>query len=151
MLPKSKKQKGKRLEKYIAKELKKVFDFVYSRADSGSGKFHKEDITLPDYVPLSIECKNQAEPKIETWFRKMEENCPENKYPVLIYKTNYQEPKVVMRLSHLLNFLSGLKQYNNFYFKDLLECEFSFKITFEFKDFINLLLKVFKVKPKNYD
>ena len=148
MLPKSKKQKGKRLEKYVTKELKKVFDFVYSRADSGSGKFHKEDITLPDYVPLSIECKNQAELKIETWFRKMEENCPADKYPVLIYKTDYQEPKVVMRISDFLNFLSGSKQYYDLPFKDLLGYEFSFKITFEFKDFVDLLLKVFKVKQK---
>ena len=146
MLPKSKKQKGKRLEKYIARELKKVFGFAFSRADSGSGKFHKEDITLPDNVPLLIECKNQAEPKIETWFRKMEENCPADKYPVLIYKTNYQEPKVVMRISDLLNFLSGLKQYHDF--KDLFGFEFSFKITFEFKDFVSLLSEAFNVKQK---
>lgn len=127
MLPKSAKQKGKRLEKLVAKELKKIFSFVYSRADSGSGKYHKEDITLPDYVPLSIECKNQAELQIESWFKKTELNCPSSKYPVLIYKQNYQrEPKVVMRISDFLNFLSGKR----------FKYEFNFLITFDFKDFL---------------
>lgn len=132
MLIKNKKQKGKLLEKFVANELKKIFYFVYSRADSGSGKYHKEDITLPDNIPLFIECKNHAEPRIDEWFKDILKKCPDNKYPVLIYKKNYQKPKVVMYFNDMIDFLSntGKVEYEGY---------FKFLIEFDFNDFINLL------------
>lgn len=131
MLPRNKKQKGKQLEKFVASELKKIFKYVFARADSGSGKWHKEDITLPDNIPLAIECKNHAEPKINEWMSELYIKTPPEKYPVLIYKTNYQKPKVVMRFGDLINFIS--KQNTKY------DWQLLFLITLDFNSFINLL------------
>lgn len=142
MLPKSKKQKGKQLEKMVAKELKKIIPYVYSRADSGSGKFHKEDITLPDKIPFFIECKNQAEPKINEWFKDILKKCPENRIPVLIYKQNYQKPKVVLYLHNLMDFLSNtsVKIDYDSALKILIEMDF-----YDFLGLVRLFVKSFNI------
>jgi hypothetical protein len=142
MLPRTKKQKGKQLEKYVANELKKIFKYVYSRADSGSGKLHKEDITILDDIPLFIECKNQAEPKINEWFKDILNKCPDDKYPVLIYKKNYQKPKVVMYFHNLIDFISKTGK---------IECDgvLKFLVEFDFEKFINLLKTTYEPNTKN--
>lgn len=142
MLPRSKKQKGKQLEKLVAKEFKKIIPYVYSRADSGSGKYHKEDITLPNEIPLFIECKNQAEPKINQWFKDILKKCPENKIPVLIYKENYQKPKVVLYLHNLIDFLSNTNEKIDY------EGVLKILIEMDFNDFLGLIkyfLKSFNI------
>ena len=110
MKPKSAHAKGKKFEKEIAKKLGKFFEYTYSRADSGSGKFQKEDITVPDNVPLHIECKHHAKLNINTWWNQTIDGCPDSKYPVLIYKTNYQPAKVYMKLADSIGFAGNSKQ-----------------------------------------
>lgn len=130
MLVKSKKQKGKQLEKFVAGRLGKIYKFAYSRADSGSGKYKKEDVTLPDDVPLFIECKNHAEMNFSSWWRQTLNGCPASKLPVLVYKLNYQTPKVALKLNDLLYFLfqTKISVYNEI-------------ITLDWVDFENILLK----------
>lgn len=139
MLNKSKKAKGKMLEKFVAKAMGEIFSFSYSRADSGSGLEHKEDVSLPTDVPLHIECKNQAEINISRWWDETIDGCPAYRYPVLIYRLNFQkDPSVVMRMCDLLSFLSGKK----IEFGD----EISMKVTFTFSDFVYLLKKKYADK-----
>jgi hypothetical protein len=151
MLPKSKKQKGKHLEKWVAGELKKIFGFVYSRADSGSGKFHKEDITLPDEIPFHIECKNQKDKNLKEWWKQTYEACASSKIPVLIYKLNYQKvPTVVMNAADFLDFLSGNFKTRNVDFMENWKrfSDISFLIEFSFSDFFNILKYHYKEKYK---
>ena len=132
MLNRSKKQKGKLLEKFVADELSKIFAFAYSRADSGSGLHHKEDVSLPANVPLFIECKNQAELSLKEWWDNTKDGCPASKYPVLVYKLNYQkEPTVVMRFCDMIDFLSGRQT--------TYDPSMYFLNSFKFCDFINFL------------
>ena len=152
MLPKTKKQKGKRFEKYVAKELKKVLGFVYARADSGSGKEHKEDITLPDYVGIYIECKNHAKKDLKRWWSQTVEGCPDSKIPILVYRLNYQkEPTVVMSAIDFLDFLSGEWRNRIVSFREKWELypELSFLVEFGFNSFLELLkMNIDKLKWK---
>jgi hypothetical protein len=139
MLNSSKKQKGKRLEKFVAGELAKVFSYAYSRADSGSGKFAKEDVTLPKGIPLFIECKNQADLELMTWWRQTLEGCPASKYPVLIYRLNFQKvPTVYLRFGDLLSMMSGKKVDT-----------FQFNISLSFDDFLQVLKEIW-IKTKRF-
>jgi len=128
------------LEKYVADAFKKITPFVYSRADSGSGKFHKEDVTLDEKIPLHIECKNQAELSLVTWWKQTLEGCPASKFPVLIYRLNYQpKPTVYMALNDFFSWLSDQKI-----------TAFDTHISIEFDEFmdlvkINMLVK-FKIR-----
>ena len=108
MLVSSKKQKGKKLEKWVANRLRDIFPFAYSRADSGSGKMYKEDVSLPANVPLFIECKNHATLDLNRWWSQTLYGCPKSKYPVLVYRLPYQSiPNVYMKLDDLLALMSG--------------------------------------------
>lgn len=130
MLPKSAKAKGKRLEKWVCSRLKTIDPHCYSRADSGSGKFHKEDITTS--LPLHIEIKNQATLELLTWWKQTLESCPASKYPVLIYRLNFQKmPTVYMRFSDLLSYISGNKIET-----------FHFNISLSFNDFLQVVKEV---------
>lgn len=137
MLVSSKKRKGKQLEKFVANRLGKIYKFAYSRADSGSGKYKKEDVTLPDDVPFFIECKNHAELSIGSWWGQTINHCPASKIPVLVYRLNYQTPKVVLKLNDLLYFLfeSSITLYNEL-------------ITLEWDAFERILLSK---NAQNYD
>lgn len=132
MLPKSKKAKGKQLEKYVAKKLNEIYSFAYARADSGSGKYKKEDVTLPDSAPFFIECKNQAEARVSDWWKQTVYHCPEDKIPVLIYKLNYQKnPLVVMTLGDLVRVVGGVDP--SLWSEVLVSCSF--------EDFLSVLKK----------
>lgn len=105
MLNSSRKAKGKRLEDYVVLTLKEFDDYVYRRADSGSGYRNKEDVTTK--LPFHIECKNQEVLSINKWWDQTCIGCPKSKYPVLIYKKNYQkDPMVYMKLSDVISFIS---------------------------------------------
>ena len=143
MLNHSRKQKGKRLEKLVASTFADIFPFAYSRADSGSGKMHKEDVTLPLNVPLHIECKNQATIDLKGWWSQTMEGCPAYKFPVLIYKLDFQQkPSVVMRMSDVLQFyLSNKPDFAAFGEKQILDL--MVLITMSFDDFIGIVKSVY--------
>lgn len=108
MLPKSAREKGKRLERWIANQLKKIDKYTYRRADSGSGRLRKEDVFTT--LPFFIEAKNQSKLNLTNWWKQTLEGCPKDKLPVLVYKQNYQrDPYIMMYLGDLLYYLSGKK------------------------------------------
>lgn len=127
MLNKSKKAKGKRLENEVADALKEFDQYAYRRADSGSGLHRKEDVFTT--LPFFIECKNQEEINITSWWKQTLEGCPANKFPILIYKKNFQrDPLVYMKLSDLISFMADKRVET-----------FKITITMVFEDFISLL------------
>lgn len=108
MLQKSRNQKGKKLENFVAKRLSPIFAYAYRRRDSGSGKYRKEDVSLPHHVPLSIECKKHAKKDLRRWWLQTLEGCAKSKMPVLVYELDYQpEPLVVMRFMDLMGLIAG--------------------------------------------
>lgn len=136
MLVSSKKKKGKLLEKFVADQFKDIFTYAYSRADSGSGKFHKEDVSLPREIPLHIECKNQATLDIGGWWRQTLDGCPANKHPVLIYKLPFHDPQVYLYLDALAHVLGLRNEEPGF--------DYAIPVTLEFKYFKQLLKDKYK-------
>lgn len=130
MFKSSRRQKGRQLEKFVARSLEKIFSFAYSRADSGAGKFNKEDITLPSFIPLHLECKNHNVFSLSEWWKQTVNGCPTNKMPVLIYKLPFFEPKVYMLLDDLIYYLSGVNGNRT---------DFNTFITMNFEDFEKIL------------
>lgn len=136
MLVKSKKAKGKALEKFVAKAFRDVFGYAYARADSGSGKFQKEDVTIPHEVPLFIEVKNQAKLSLKSWWHQTTYHCPVDKLPVLVYKLDYQkEPTVVMTASGFFQMVKNAK----------IEEWQDTKIAFSFSDFMEIVVVAYKI------
>lgn len=131
MLGKSRKQKGKDLERFVAKALLEFDKHAYARADSGSGLHRKEDVFTT--LPFFIECKNQAEPSINSWWKQTLDGCPANKLPILIYRLNYQKsPTVVTTYYDLLHFISGVNELPE-------DNTLKFLIHFAFEDFISVI------------
>ena len=127
---KSRKQKGRQLEKFVAQVFEKIYPFAYARMDSGSGFRHKEDVTLPDNVIWHIECKNHNAPAINSWWEQAKVGCPAWKIPVLIYKLPYQnDPTVVLYLYHLIAFM-GKQDISKIYPED-------YTISMPFSQFVN--------------
>lgn len=128
---KNAKAKGKQLERYVADALKKIDGVAYARLDSGSGLHRKEDVFTT--LPLFIECKNQAMPQIKSWWLQTTMGCPANKFPVLVYRLNYQkEPTVMMDFRDLMLFTGNREPIKD----DMIP---TFKMSFSFTDFIHLI------------
>ena len=80
-------------------------------------------------IPLHIECKNQAELSLVTWWKQTLEGCPASKFPVLIYRLNYQpKPTVYMALNDFFSWLSDQKI-----------TAFDTHISIEFDEFMDLV------------
>ena len=130
----STRQKGRVLQEYIAKAFKKIHPYVFSRADSGSGKTHKEDVTLPDFIPLHIEAKNWAKGSPAQWWFQTINGCPRSKCPVLIYRLNYdKKPTVYMKLTDIIFIVAE--------HIDLLK---DLKVKLDFDDFMSLVGELYK-------
>lgn len=127
MLNASKKQKGKRLESFVVAALREFDEYCYRRADSGSGLHNKEDVTTK--LPFHIECKNHEKNNINGWWKQTLLGCPANKYPVLIFKSNFQrEPYVYLRLGDVISYLGDINIQ-----------ALAIPITVTFTDFISLI------------
>lgn len=122
------KQKGKELEDYVAKQFQRIDKYAYRRADSGSGKSRKEDVFT--VLPFFIECKHHKTPSIGAWFRKAELDTPRSKYTILVYKGDRQRGATVyMKTKVFLSVLAGIR----------IEEGFEQFVTMELSDFISLL------------
>ena len=124
------------MEKLVAERLSRIFAFSYARLDSGSGKFRKEDVTLPEDIPLHIECKNHASLSLNEWWKDALHGCPAYKVPVLVYKINFYEPQVYMMLADLL-WILGFKEAKD-------NSKFASHITISFNDFSDLLSATYR-------
>lgn len=100
----SRKAKGSRLEKEIAKRYsKRLYPKSTRMPMSGAMAFHKGDILKRDdkgrvvYDVWLDECKNQEKVKLWEWWEQTIEQCGAYQKPVLHIKRNYSEGLTVMR------------------------------------------------------
>ncbi len=100
----SKKEKGRRLERWWAEILKHrgLEPFAYARADSGSGA-KKEDVTV-HFLPIHTECKNQESWSLGEFWKQTISGCPPYHYPVLILSKNrFPRPLALMYADELVD------------------------------------------------
>jgi hypothetical protein len=94
----SKKAKGCRLEKEIAKlYARKLFPRATRMPMSGAMQYHKGDIFKGVYDEWVDECKNQEKVKLWEWWQQAKDQCGHYQKPLLHISRNYSENLTVMR------------------------------------------------------
>lgn len=95
-LGKRSKVKGSNFERDVAKKFKKAYDAELVRTPQSGGfakKSAKADDFRGDIVPadedielsLHIECKCQKTWSLPAWFKQAEEDCPNGKFPIVVF------------------------------------------------------------------
>jgi hypothetical protein len=107
--PASKKQKGTRLEKEVAKRINEVLREYGVNAKrmpmSGAIEGFKSDIFVN--LPVSIECKNSEKWNVPEYWEQAEGQAGLGKMPILIMSRNYcNDPLAVIRFEDLLTFMA---------------------------------------------
>lgn len=108
--PASRKAKGSRLEKYVAKRLNEVLSKDYGvKAQrmpmSGAIEGLKGDVFVN--LPIHFECKNSEKWTIPEWWEQASDQAGLGKMPCLIVSRNYcNDPLAVIRYEDLLTFLA---------------------------------------------
>lgn len=106
--PQSRKGKGRRLQQAIRDSILERFedlepDDVRSTSMGAGG----EDLLLSPAarrkLPLSIEAKNQERLSIWKAHEQAEANCPEGSAPAVIFKRNYSDVYISMKLEDFLD------------------------------------------------
>ncbi len=105
---KSKKAKGTRLEKYVAKELETILGYYGVRATrtpmSGAIDRFKGDIFTN--LPVGIECKNSEKWKPLEWFKQAQRDTSTGNMPMLVMsRNNMKEPKAMLNLNDLIELM----------------------------------------------
>jgi hypothetical protein len=107
--PASKKQKGTRLEKEVAKRINEVLREYGVQAKrmpmSGAIEGFKSDIFIN--LPVSIECKNSEKWNVPEYWDQASSQAGLGKMPILVMSRNYcNEPLAVIRFEDLLTFMA---------------------------------------------
>lgn len=103
MTPRSKKQKGQRLEREVARRLREsgLDKFAQRMPMSGALETLKADIITS--LPVNFECKNQ-----ETWnpmefMKQAKQGAKQNEFPVVVMSKNrLVEPLALLELKDLI-------------------------------------------------
>jgi len=114
-------QKGKLLEKYVADEIRaKGIDLkAYPSHGSGNGNSEKGDIWTSMMIlgqNAGIECKNHKNLAIPDWWSQTRKLQSLGREPVLVYKLHNQplsETLCTIYLDTLLDLLAELKNYED--------------------------------------
>lgn len=108
----SRKNKGKRLQKYVQSlllEKTKSFGLVEGDIQNTvmgeSGRDIKLSPAAETVIPFDIECKNTEKINIWSAIQQAENNCKEGRIPMVIFSKNYSKTYAVIELDKLLNLL----------------------------------------------
>lgn len=105
----SAKQKGRRFQAEIAKELQEHFSMEEMDFMSTPSSVTGEDILMSDRAkkafPYCCELKNQETWSIPQWWKQTLANTEEGRKPLLVIKKNHMEPLVVLRWSDFKDLL----------------------------------------------
>lgn len=97
-----KKQKGARLERRIAAELRRVGIKAKRSFQSGAHWSWKSDIYAPNFN-FSIECKNQEKIRLWEFWEQAEKQRKPFSPPVLMVTSNYRPILAIMELRDWIN------------------------------------------------
>jgi len=114
MKPKSAKEKGSRLERYVAKRLrqKKIDPNAKRMPLSGAIPGMRADIRTD--LPLFIECKCREKwgaGKFWEWWDSTKNKAPIAHMPAVVISANYRQPVVVLDLEDWLNYVKTEQDY----------------------------------------
>ena len=103
--PRSKRAKGSKFEREVAKSLRDAGldkDAVRMVMSGGAFGFTTD---IKTSIPLAIECKFQNNTSFKEWYRQAEEAAPGNKIPVVVWKEDYGQAFVFLKWDDLLEIM----------------------------------------------
>lgn len=118
---KNAKVKGASFERDIAKKFQKRYGVELKRTPQSGGFAKKSskaddfrgDITLVDNLLdflLHVECKNQKTWSLHQWIKQAENDCPENKIPIVVFhEYNTSNDYVSLKLEDLFHLVEYTK------------------------------------------
>lgn len=113
MKPRSAKNKGVRLQNYVAERIRYLLSLEEADIKPAIMGESGRDIHLSSKAmgmfPYSVECKNTE--RLSLWSAWAQ--CTENKgelFPLLVVKKNHRDPLAVVQFDHFMNLLWSLKQ-----------------------------------------
>lgn len=100
---KSQREKGRRAEVELAALLTESLGVAVKR-NLGQARDSGDDITVGKF---RIECKRHNRLSVMEWCRQVEEACGDGDVPIVAFRQDGQQWRVVMRLDDLLPMLRG--------------------------------------------
>lgn len=101
------KQKGKRGERELAKLLQ-TYGYDTRRGQQYCGIEGDADVVGID--GLHIECKRAEQVRDEVFLKQAEHDAKEGEIPVVMYRRNHEEWKVIMRLENFMPIYTSFLQ-----------------------------------------
>ena len=108
---KSKKQKGRVLENWVASRIRHHGGDLKAQAMPGSGAFAHFKGDIHTRLPYSIECKAQETTKVWDWYEQAKRQVTSLETPVVIFKRNYSEPMALLSAEDFLQIICELEEY----------------------------------------
>lgn len=110
MLVRSAKNKGMKFQKEIVNHILSIFeDLTHRDVRSIPSSVSGTDIWLSEKaskrIPLDVEAKCQESLNIWAAIKQVEDRCPKDKMPVVIFKRNRTNPYVCIGLDNFLTML----------------------------------------------
>lgn len=147
--PKTRIQKGRQLEDYVAQQIEaKGLGSARRSIGSGSGTREKADIDTDLMIlgrNIGFECKNYKNAKVQEWFKQAQKLEKLGREPVVAYKLggeSYGETKVIVYLDTFLDLIRKAKEPKN------LQYEYQREDKWIIQNAINALKKLLKLLEK---
>lgn len=106
---KSRRQKGKNLENWLASELRRTKADEKARAMPGSGSFTHFKSDIYTKLPYSFECKSQETTKVWEWYVQAQSQAGNMEAPVVVFKRNYSQPMALLSASDFINMVAEIE------------------------------------------
>ena len=101
-------KKGANYERKIAKAFGKIYGKL-KRTPLSGGMDWKGDIqAIESDMPFSIECKKQEKLNIWKALKQAEEDCENDKIPIVVFARNRSKDYVVIELSNFVDIVKNM-------------------------------------------
>jgi len=102
-------EKGRRLERDIALQMRRKGFKAYRDKKSGAGEVYKADIACPGFA-WSIEAKSQKTIKYMEWWHQAVTACSSYRRPMLVIEADSGEQLVTVTLNDFLDLMKQLEE-----------------------------------------
>ena len=98
-------KKGANYERKIANAFGKIYGKLRRTPLSGGMEWKGDIQAIENDMPFSIECKKQEKLNIWKALKQAEEDCPDDKIPIVVFARNRSKDYVVIGMDEFLEIL----------------------------------------------
>jgi len=101
-------KKGANYERKIANAFGKIYGKLRRTPLSGGMEWKGDIQAIENDMPFSIECKKQEKLNIWKALKQAEEDCPDDKIPIVVFARNRTKDYVVIELSNFVDIVKNM-------------------------------------------